>query len=30
MLEAWLNNPEPEKDFLDAVMERETGCQHEE
>jgi hypothetical protein len=30
MLEDWLNNPEPEKDFWDAVMERETRCQHEE
>jgi hypothetical protein len=30
MLEDWLNNPEPEKDCQDAVMQRETGCQHEE
>jgi hypothetical protein len=25
-----LNNPEPKKDYQDAVMERETGCQHKE
>jgi hypothetical protein len=30
MLEDWLNNLEPEKDCQDAVMQRETGCQHEE
>jgi hypothetical protein len=30
MLEDWLNNPEPEKDCQDAVMQRETGYQHEE
>jgi hypothetical protein len=30
MMEDWLNNPELEKDYQDAIMEMETGCQHKD